>query len=55
MITIGSIPVKTRVPVTAWVLAGLITLMSLASTLSSLPNHSDADQLIKPVHQARMN
>lgn len=29
MITIGSLPVRTRLPVTAWVLAGLVTLFSL--------------------------
>jgi hypothetical protein len=51
MITIGSVPVKSRVPLMAWVLAGLVTLMSLASTLT----HTVADQRIQPVHQARMN
>jgi hypothetical protein len=29
MITIGSLPVKTRLPGAAWVLAGLVTLFSL--------------------------
>jgi hypothetical protein len=29
MITIGSLPVRTRLPVTAWVLAGLVALFSL--------------------------
>lgn len=31
--TIGSVPVKTRVPLAAWAFAGLITLFSTASSL----------------------
>lgn len=31
--TIGSIPVKSRVPLAAWVFAGLLTLLSLCSSL----------------------
>jgi hypothetical protein len=31
--TIGSIPVKSRVPLTAWAFAGLLTLFSLLSSL----------------------
>ena len=33
MITIAGVPVKTRVPSTAWVIAGMLMLVSLASTL----------------------
>jgi hypothetical protein len=29
----GSVPVKTRLPLTAWVLAGLVTLFSVVSSL----------------------
>ena len=29
----GSVPVKTRLPLTAWVLAGLVTLFSMVSSL----------------------
>jgi len=31
--TIGSVPVKTRVPLAAWAFAGSITLFSMASSL----------------------
>jgi hypothetical protein len=30
---IGGVPAKTRVPLTAWTFAGLLTLLSLASSL----------------------
>jgi hypothetical protein len=30
---VGSLPVKTRLPLKAWVLAGLVTLFSLATAL----------------------
>ena len=30
---VGSLPVKTRLPLKAWVLAGLVTLFSLANSL----------------------
>ena len=57
MITIASVPVKTRIPLTAWVIAGLLTLVSLASTLThTAPGVMVADQ--RPVainHQASMN
>jgi hypothetical protein len=32
MIRIGNLPVRTRLPVTAWVLAGLVALFSLIQT-----------------------
>ena len=31
---VGTLPVKTRLPFVAWVLAGLITLVSLANSLT---------------------
>ncbi len=33
MIKIGGLPVKTRVPVTAWIIAGLLTLLSIVSSV----------------------
>ena len=32
MTTIGNLPVRTRLPLTAWVLAGLVALLSLVQT-----------------------
>lgn len=32
MIKIGGLPVKTRVPGTAWIIAGLLTLLSIVSS-----------------------
>jgi hypothetical protein len=58
MITIGSVPVKTRVPLTAWVIAGLLALLSLASTLThtSAPGLVVAEQRAAVVnHPASMN
>jgi hypothetical protein len=57
MITIASVPVKTRVPLTAWVIAALLTLMSLASTLThTAPGFMVADQRQVAInHQASMN
>jgi hypothetical protein len=57
MITIGSVPVKTRVPLTAWVIAGLLTLVSLASTLThTASGFMVADQRAVVInHQASMN
>ena len=57
MITIASVPVKTRVPLTAWVIAGLLTLVSLTSTLThAAPGFMMADQRAVVVnHQASMN
>ena len=57
MITIASVPVKTRVPLTAWVIAGLLTLASLASTLThTAPGSMVADQRAVVInHQASMN
>jgi hypothetical protein len=33
---VGSLPVKTRLPFAAWVLAGLVTLFSLVSSLTQV-------------------
>ena len=33
MNTLGSVPVKTRVPLKAWVFAGLMTVFSIVSSL----------------------
>jgi hypothetical protein len=35
MIKIGGFPVKTRIPLMGWVVAGLITLASIVSSLSA--------------------
>ena len=40
---IGTLPVKTRLPLVAWVLAGLVTLFSLVASLT---------QVIGPMVQA---
>ena len=57
MITIASTLVRTRVPLTAWVIAGLLTLVSLASTLThTAPSFVVADQRAVAInHQASMN
>jgi hypothetical protein len=56
MITIASVPVKTRVPLTAWVIAGLLTLVSLASTLNTASGFMVADQRAVVInHQSSMN
>jgi hypothetical protein len=33
---VGTLPVKTRLPFAAWVLAGLVTLFSLATSLTQV-------------------
>ena len=57
MITIASVPVKTRVPLTAWVIAALLTLLSLASTLAhTAPGLMVAEQRqVATNHHASMN
>ena len=37
----GSVPLKTRLPLTAWVLAGLVTLFSTVSSLVHVAPASD--------------
>lgn len=41
-LTVKTIPVRTRLPLSAWALAGLVTLFSLASTLveGSVSHHA---------------
>ncbi len=57
MITIVGVPVKTRVPLTAWVIAGMLMLVSLASALThTAPGMLVADQrAVVSNHQASMN
>ena len=58
MITItGSVPVKTRLPLTAWVLAGVVTLFSVVSSLVHLApvsNHIQtlSEQTILPANES---
>ena len=59
----GSVPVKTRLPLTAWVLAGLVTLFSMVSSLVHVtPASNQAVSLseqvtvsTKEAHQASVN
>lgn len=41
-LTVKTIPVRTRLPLAAWVLAGVVTLFSLASSLvqGSISDHA---------------
>jgi len=54
MITIAGVPVKTRVPSTAWVIAGMLMLVSLASTLMHSGMLADQRAVVSN-HQASMN
>lgn len=41
----GAFPIKSRVPFKAWVLAGLVTLLSIGSALTHIaPGSMDMDQ-----------
>jgi len=58
---VQSLPVKTRLPLEAWALAGLVTLFSLVCSLihvplthQSKPSVEQAIELAKPPHQARV-
>jgi hypothetical protein len=59
----GSVPVKTRLPLTAWVLAGLVTLFSVVSSLVHVTPASNqalsvSEQVTvsaKEAHQASVN
>jgi hypothetical protein len=42
----GSVPLKTRLPLTAWVLAGLVALFSTVSSLVHVAPASDQTQLM---------
>lgn len=58
----GSVPIKTRLPLTAWVLAGLVTLFSMVSSLvhvAPAPNQavslSEQAVPVKEAHQASVS
>jgi hypothetical protein len=55
--TIGSVPVKSRVPLAAWALAGLVALLSTASSLIQLAANPDQAELSasasEPAKEAR--
>ena len=58
---VESLPVKTRLPLEAWALAGLVTLFSLVCSLThiplthqSRPSVEQAIDLAKPPHQSRV-
>jgi hypothetical protein len=51
----GSVPVKTRLPLMAWVVAGLVTLFSMVSSLVHIaPNQTQSlsEQAAVPVKEA---
>ena len=53
---LGSVPVKTRDPLTAWAFAGLLTLLSIASSLlhfAAGPAHLSASALEQVTTSAR--
>jgi hypothetical protein len=54
-----SLPVRTRLPLAAWAVAGLVTLFSIVSSLMHIPHHAvpSAEQGIeqsKGAHQAKV-
>jgi hypothetical protein len=54
----GTLPVRTRLPVAAWAVAGVVTLFSLISTLLHMPVPSQhampqAEQVTQPQAQFR--
>jgi hypothetical protein len=53
----GAFPIKSRVPFEAWVLAGLVTVLSIASSLTHIaPGSMDMDQGKEPkAHHAGAN
>ena len=58
---IEKLPVKTRLPLEAWTLAGIVTLFSLVCSLAHIPltHHTtpsveQANEFAKPPHQARV-
>jgi len=61
MFRIGSLPVKTRLPLEAWALAGLVALFSLVSSLLHMsvtdharPSIEQATDQLKSLQQARV-
>ena len=58
---VGSLPVRTRLPLEAWALAGLVALFSLVSSLLHMsvadharPSLEQATDQLKPSQQARV-
>ena len=58
---VENLPVKTRLPLEAWAMAGLVALFSLVCSLAhvplahqSKPSVEQAIELAKPTHQARV-
>jgi hypothetical protein len=53
---LGSVPVKTRVPLTAWAFAGLLTLLSIASSLLHFATGlADLEQVTTSARHANMS
>ena len=50
---LGSLPVKTRVPLAAWALAGLLTLLSIVSSLVHVVADPGRDLAASASEQAR--
>ena len=52
MTTLGNLPIKTRVPLKAWVFAGLMTVFSIVSSLMHVAPTQDrapsASTVVKP-------
>ena len=57
MMTMGGIPVKTRVPLAAWAFAGLLTLLSIMSSLvhSAVDKPQAFSTLASIAHHAIVN
>ena len=63
MVKIASVRVKTRLPLTAWVVAGVVTLFSIVSSLVQIAPASNHIQALseqaplpaKQTHQASVN
>jgi hypothetical protein len=58
---VGSLPVRTRLPLEAWALAGLVALFSLVSSIAHMsvtdparPSLEQATDQVKPSQQARV-
>ena len=51
---VGTLPVKTRLPFVAWVLAGLVTLFSLVTSLTQVSGPMVQAAKPETVHYASM-
>jgi hypothetical protein len=49
---VDRLPVKTRLPITAWFIAGLVTFFSMASSLLQFIDSGGADAMAEQVHHA---